>query len=210
MKACRHARTSDSSSEGSDVESGPNCQRTRRHILGKDEKTVLQCCSFFVLLTAAVLLTLDTRRITWVTDHFAHKSPVLKKPSELSAVRLFPELLLDGSSLKKLRAPPLEQTDSCLQDFLEDMLEKGLDFLATDSDQNWDRDAVEEKMGMRIPRILHHVFLDGEDEYSRHVHSFNLTLQRKASRLRLAPVCSPVSLVTGRWSETFSCRTQDD
>ncbi|KAK9918565.1 hypothetical protein WJX75_005009 [Coccomyxa subellipsoidea] len=44
---------------------------------------------------------------------------------------------------------------------------KGLEFLETDPNQLWDHDANKEDRGMLIPRILHHVFLDGEDEYTR-------------------------------------------
>jgi hypothetical protein len=176
MGACRSAERGDGSADGSyvgDVELGQNCQTKRHHARGGDEKIVLQCCALFSLLTTAVLVTVDTRRITWVFHFVPRESPVPFSKAyafEVSSTFSTANIVASVISPRSLRdARPKWRCGNCVQDSVEDILMKGLEFLETDPNQLWDHDANKEDRGMLIPRILHHVFLDGEDEYTRHV-----------------------------------------
>lgn len=55
------------------------------------------------------------------------------------------------------------------QEEVDSMLTNALEFLAIDDHKDWNYSTVPEDRGMRIPRILHHIFLDGEEEYFKHV-----------------------------------------
>ena len=78
MGACRKSQEGSSPvscSQDWDPEISTKVPAAIRNPFGKENMLLLKRCALFILIAAAVLLTLDPGRLTWVFQHLQPHSP---------------------------------------------------------------------------------------------------------------------------------------
>ncbi|CAL8462802.1 g2335 [Coccomyxa elongata] len=131
---------------------------------------LLQACFLLLLLASGALLFTQSMRTAWVSNLLQKQSSTSTSRAPASQVVRFAGLIGMPEPLLPVMQPHIHKRDIRPRTEKQDKLDSEA-FLRGPHKLDWRPDLNRGKDRGTIPKILHHIFLDGEAEYNKEVEA---------------------------------------